>query len=130
MTHRLFLFAFVTNRSPIKQERINICFSLFIFQSCLSFSHAYFYFSILHLQLFIYLPALIFGKYNFPRNRKNIVFYSFYKPFCGTCLLYSTRRCAPRALKRACDKMMSYKTRIINYYFIPKISRFTLLDTP
>jgi hypothetical protein len=46
-----------------------------------------------------------------------IILYSFYKPFCRTCLLYSTRRCAPRALKNACDKMVSYKTRIINYYF-------------
>jgi hypothetical protein len=27
------------------------------------------------------------------------------------------RRCAPRALKNACDKMVSYKTRIINNYF-------------
>jgi hypothetical protein len=52
------------------------------------------------------------------QNRKNIVLYSFYKPFCRTCLLYSTRRCAPRALKNACDKMVSYKTRIINYYFV------------
>jgi hypothetical protein len=30
---------------------------------------------------------------------------------------YSTRRCAPRALKNAYDKMVSYKTRIINNYF-------------
>jgi hypothetical protein len=64
------------------------------------------------------LPTLIFAKYNFPsimfstffkfkgQNRKNIVFYSFYKPFCRTCLLYSTRRCAPLALKNACKKMV------------------------
>jgi hypothetical protein len=41
-----------------------------------------------------------------------------YKPFCRSCLLYSTRRCAPRALKNACDKMVSYKTRIINNYYL------------
>jgi hypothetical protein len=40
------------------------------------------------------------------QNRKKIVLYSFYKSFCRTCLLYN-----------ACDKMVSYKTRIINYYF-------------
>jgi hypothetical protein len=77
-----------------------------------------------------YQPLGIFVKYNFSsimfwtflkfkgQNRKNIVLYSFYKPFCRTCLLYSTRRCAPRALKNACDKMVSYKTRIINYYYL------------
>jgi hypothetical protein len=85
-----------------------------------------------NLQLFVYLPALptfIFATYNFPsimfwtcfkfkgQNRKSTVLYSFYKPFCRTCLLYSTRRCAPRALKNACEKLVSYKTRIINNYF-------------
>jgi hypothetical protein len=45
-------------------------------------------------------------------------YYSFYDPFCRTCLVYSTRRRAPRALKNACDKMVSYKTRIINNYTV------------
>jgi hypothetical protein len=54
--------------------------------------------------------------------KKNIVLYSFYKPFCRTCLLYSTRRCGPRALKNACDKMVSYKTRIINNYFLLSVT--------
>jgi hypothetical protein len=71
----------------------------------------------------MYLPNIIFLALCFElffkfkgQNRKNNVLYSFYKPFCRTCLLYSTRRCAPRALKNACDKMVSYKTRIINCY--------------
>jgi ribonuclease PH len=34
--------------------------------------------------------------------------------FCRTCLLYSTPRCARRALKNACTKMVSYKTCISN----------------
>jgi hypothetical protein len=49
---------------------------------------------------------------------KNIVLHSFYRPFCRACLFYSTSRCARRALKNACDKMVSYKTCIINYYFL------------
>jgi hypothetical protein len=32
------------------------------------------------------------------QNRQNIVLHSFYKPFCRTCLLYSTPRCARRAV--------------------------------
>jgi hypothetical protein len=32
-------------------------------------------------------------------------------------ILYYIRRCAPRALKNACDKMVSYKSRIKNYYY-------------
>jgi hypothetical protein len=72
----------------------------------------------LYLSNIIFL-ALCFELFLNLRGKieKTIVLYSFYKPFCRTCLLYSTRRCAPRALKNACDKMVSYKTRIINNYF-------------
>jgi hypothetical protein len=45
----------------------------------------------------LYLPNIIFLALCFE-------LYSLYKLFCRTCLLYSTRRCAPRALKNACDK--------------------------
>jgi hypothetical protein len=65
--------------------------------------------------IFLALCFELFFKFK-GQNRKNIVLYSFYKPFCRTCLLYGTRRCAPRALKNAYDKMVSYKTRIINNY--------------
>jgi hypothetical protein len=68
----------------------------------------------------LYLPNIIFLALCFQlflnlrgKIEKNIVLYSFYKPFCRICLVYSTRRCAPRALKNPCDKMVSYKTRII-----------------
>jgi hypothetical protein len=43
------------------------------------------------------------------QNRKNIVLYSFYNPFCRTCLLYSTRRSAPRALKNRATKWCPIK---------------------
>jgi hypothetical protein len=75
-------------------------------------------YQLLYLSNIIFL-ALFRTFFKFKgQNRKNIVLYSFYKPFCRTCLLYSTRRCAPRALKNACDQMVSYKTRIINNYFL------------
>jgi hypothetical protein len=74
----------------------------------------------------LYLPHIIFLPLCFEvffkfkgQNRKNIVLYSFYKPFCRTCLLHSTRRYAPRALKNACDKMVSYKTRRYNKLLFP-----------
>jgi hypothetical protein len=78
----------------------------------------------------LYLPNIIFLALCFElflnlrgKIEKNIVLYLFYKPFCLTCLLYSTRRCAPRALKNAYDKMVFYKTRIINYYFRMQLAR-------
>jgi hypothetical protein len=81
----------------------------------------------------LYLPNIIFLALCFfkfkGQNRKNIVLYSFYKPFCRTCLLYSTRRCAPRALKNVCDKIVSYKTRIINYYFHFEVLVFKLCNS-
>jgi hypothetical protein len=74
----------------------------------------------------LYLPHIIFLPLCFEvffkfkgQNRKNIVLYSFYKPFCRTCLLHSTRRYAPRALKNASDKMVSYKTRRYNKLLFP-----------
>jgi hypothetical protein len=72
----------------------------------------------LYLSNIIFL-ALCFELFLNLRGKieKNIVLYSFYKPLCRTCLLYSTRRCAPRALKNACEKMVSYETRIIKNYF-------------
>jgi hypothetical protein len=43
------------------------------------------------------------------RHQESVLLYSFYKPFCRTCLLYST---------------LSYKTGIINYYLLCFNSRF------
>jgi hypothetical protein len=54
-----------------------------------------------------------------------MVLHSFYKPFCRTCLLYST----PFALQNACDKMVSYKTGIINYY-LTSLSLLSYLRFP
>jgi hypothetical protein len=81
-----------------------------------NFSSIYQRYQLLYLPNIIFL-ALCFELFlNLRGKIENIVLYSFYKPFCRTCLLYSTRRCAPRALKNTCDKKVSYKTRIINYY--------------
>jgi hypothetical protein len=59
----------------------------------------------------LYLPNIIFLALCFElflnlraKIEKNIVLYSFYKPFCRTCLFI--------ALAAVCDKMVSYKTRI------------------
>jgi hypothetical protein len=55
--------------------------------------------TIVRLLTIYFTIIFIFGKYHFPsimfwtffkfqgQNRKNIVLYLFYKPFCRTCLL-------------------------------------------
>jgi hypothetical protein len=69
----------------------------------------------LYLQNIIFL-ALCFELFlNLRGKIEKILYYTcFIRHFVATCLLYSTRRYAPRALKNACYKMVSYKTRIIN----------------
>jgi hypothetical protein len=75
-----------------------------------------------------YLPNTIFLAlcfelfFNFRgKIEKNIVVYSFYTPFCRTCFLYSTRRCAPRAVKNACDKNSYNKLlfRLFQFFKVP-----------
>jgi hypothetical protein len=57
----------------------------------------------------LYLPniALCFELFlNLRGKIEKILYYMylFYNTFCRTCLLYSTRRCAPRALKTRATK--------------------------
>jgi hypothetical protein len=72
---------------------------------------------------------LLFSLSIIQLEKSNIVLHSFCKPFCRTFLLYNTPRCARRAVKNASNKIVSYKTCIINYYFATR-SYMKLERTP
>jgi hypothetical protein len=63
----------------------------------------------------LYLPNIIFlaSRFELFLNLRGKIekilyyIYSFYKPFCRTCLLYSTSHCTPCALKNAYNKITS-----------------------